>query len=134
MFQFSEFEECILTPLRSMMFNSKLSCIHQLVILTYLSKLAQHWAAVEYERCKNCLIGPFPMTHVTFEKGPLHSIYYLTEEISQMAETGFCHLLQTKHQEDADVFRLHINTFIQETLYIFHSVSALILLSRTDSD
>lgn len=117
----SEFEECILSPLRSM-FNSKFSCIHQLLVLTYLSKLAQHWAAVEYERCKNCLLGPFPMTNVTFQEGPLNSISYLTEAISQMAETGFCQLLQTKHQEDADVQRLYLNTFIQESLFMFHSV------------
>ena len=115
----TELEECILQPIRSL-FNSKLSCIHQLLILNYLGRLAQHWAVMEYERFKNCLSGPFPMTNANIEEGPLDSIFGLSEAITQMAETGFCQLVSK--DENSDRHRLHVNTYIQETLSIFRTV------------
>ena len=115
----TELEECILQPIRSL-FNSKLSCIHQLLILNYLGRLAQHWAVMEYERFKNCLSGPFPMTNANIEEGPLDSIFGLSEAITQMAETGFCQLVSKG--ENSDRHRLHVNTYIQETLSIFRTV------------
>ena len=115
----TELEECILQPIRSL-FNSKLSCIHQLLILNYLGRLAQNWAVMEYERFKNCLSGPFPMTNANIEEGPLDSIFGLSEAITQMAETGFCQLVSK--DENSDRHRLHVNTYIQETLSIFRTV------------
>ena len=112
----SELEECILNPLRSL-FNSKLSSIHQLLILNYLGKLAQHWAVMEYERYKYCLNGPFPMISANIPHGPLDSIFGLSETITKMAEAGFSQLL--RKSQDSEIHRLHVNTYIQETLSIF---------------
>ena len=115
----SELEECILNPLRSL-FNSKLSSIHQLLILNYLGKLAQHWAVMEYERVKHCLNGPFPMIDVHIQDGPLDSIFGLSEAITKMAEAGFSQLV--RKSPESEIHRLHVNTYIQETLSIFRTV------------
>ena len=104
-----------------MLFNSKLSCIHQLLVLTYLGRLAQHWAVMEYERFKSFCNGPFPMLNAQIQDGPLDSISGLTEAITQMAETGFSQLV--RKIEEHDLHRLHVNTYIQETLSVFRTVS-----------
>ena len=115
-----------MSPLRSL-FNCKFTPIHQLLVLTYLGKLAQHWASMEYERCKNCANGPFPMTNSPIFGGPLDSIFGLVETISQMAESGLCQLVQKV--EDPDVHKLHLNIYIQETLVIFLTVSNFLKVS-----
>jgi len=120
-----ELEECILQPL-GILFNSKLSCIHQLLILNYLGRLAQHWAVMEYERFKSFCTGPFPMSNAQIHDGPLDSITGLTESITEMAETGLSHLIGKI--EDFDLHRLHVNTYIQETLSIFRTITRCFIL------
>ena len=60
------------------------------------------------------------MTNANIEEGPLDSIFGLSEAITQMAETGFCQLVSK--DENSDRHRLHVNTYIQETLSIFRTV------------
>ena len=118
---FSELEECILNPLRRL-FNSKLSTVHQLVVLSYLGKLAQHWAAMEYVRHKDFKNGAFPMVNANFTSGPMDSLSNLCDTIRSMSESGFCQLVQSDKR--SEMHSLVLNTYIQENLFIFQSVRA----------
>ena len=116
---FNELDECILSPIRTL-FNSKLSSVHQLFILNYLSRLAMHWATIEYENFKNGREGPFPSAKSMCED-PMASLAHLVETISELAQSGLCQII--RKDMSPDLHRTHLNIYIHESISIFMTVS-----------
>ena len=115
---FNEIEDCILTPLRTL-YNDKMSSVHQLFILNYLSRLTMHWATREYADFKRGTQGPFLTTDNC--EHPMDSISQLVNAITDLAQSGLCKVVRSGISPD--FHRTHMNIFLHECLSIFMTVS-----------
>ena len=123
---FIELEECILNPIR-ILYNSKFSEVHQLVVLNYLSRLATHWATIEMqhykERIEAYTYDPkrrnLPINDDLCEN-PLSSLAELVDMISELAQNGLCQIIRKDIRPEEH--RIQMNIYLHESTSVLLTV------------
>ena len=123
---FIELEECILNPIR-ILYNSKFSEVHQLVVLNYLSRLATHWATIEMQHYKDFMETRtydqkrrnLPILDDSCEN-PLSSLAQLVDMISELARNGLCQIIRKDIRPEEH--RIQMNIYLHESTSVLLTV------------
>ena len=117
---FIELEECILNPIR-ILYNSKFSEVHQLVVLNYLSRLATHWATIEMQHNKDFMEKRrnLPILDDSCEN-PLSSLAQLVDMISELARNGLCQIIRKDIRPEEH--RIQMNIYLHESTSVLLTV------------